>query len=370
MTEEKYWFWLCNLENIWNGKIKILLDEFGNPQNVFNANKKELISLTRLSNNKISEKDVTIINNSRNVEKIENNYSILKTKKVHFIYKGGENYPIKLKEIYDAPYGLYIMGKKVEDNLPYVAVIGARNASSYGINIAKQIGFDLAVNGINVISGMARGIDSSAQIGALTACGMTTSVLGCGVDICYPRENIDLYEQIKKENTIISEYPLGSQPVGWKFPQRNRIISGLSDIVIVVEAKEKSGSLITVEYALSQGKDIYALPGRINDELSKGCNRLIREGAGIFTCSKDIITEINNKYNINVKNSKKILKNKITLANDLESLYSNVDLSPKSIQRLAKESGASVENTIKNLVKLQLMELIEEPTKNYYSKKL
>lgn len=172
---------------------------------------------------------------------------------------------------------------------PAAAIIGARLASGYGREQARRFARRLASRGITIISGMARGIDGIAQKAALDAGGRSYAVLGCGVDICYPEENRELYDRLLQEGGIISEYPPGTYPEARLFPQRNRIISGLSDLVLVIEARKKSGTLITVDMALEQGREVYALPGRVSDSLSDGCNRLIRQGAGAATCPEDIL---------------------------------------------------------------------------------
>ena len=172
---------------------------------------------------------------------------------------------------------------------PAAAIIGARLASGYGREQARRFARRLASRGITIISGMARGIDGIAQKAALDAGGRSYAVLGCGVDICYPEENRELYDRLLQEGGIISEYPPGTYPEARLFPQRNRIISGLSDLVLVIEARKKSGTLITVDMALEQGREVYALPGRVSDALSDGCNRLIRQGAGPATCPEDIL---------------------------------------------------------------------------------
>ena len=172
---------------------------------------------------------------------------------------------------------------------PAAAIIGARLASGYGREQARRFSRRLSSRGITIISGMAMGIDGIAQKAALDAGGKTCAVLGCGVDICYPEENRDLYERLLKEGGLISEYPPGMPPQAKLFPQRNRIISGLSDLVLVIEARKQSGTLITVDMALEQGREVFALPGRVSDALSDGCNRLIRQGAGAATCPEDIL---------------------------------------------------------------------------------
>ena len=190
-------------------------------------------------------------------------------------------------------------------------------------------------------------------------------MLGCGVDICYPTENIELYENIIKTGGIISEYPPGDKPLAWHFPMRNRIISGLSDKVVVVEAKEKSGSLITVEWALEQGKDVMAVPGRVDDKLSEGCNRLIRSGAGLVRGAKDILEEL--KYEVFNKERENAIKEKI-LEKDFLLLYSELGLQPKSIDELMEKTGIEYGILADILLQLQLRGLVEQPSDNYYSR--
>lgn len=267
----------------------------------------------------------------------------------------------------DCPYGIYFRGDVLELNKPTVAVVGARNCSNYGMELSYKIGFELSANGINVISGLARGIDSQSHKGAIDASGVTYAVMGCGVDICYPKDNISLYEDIKKNGGIISDYPCGTKPFAWQFPLRNRLISGLADKIIIIEAKERSGSLITVEYALEQGKDVYAVPGRIEDALSKGTNRLIKEGAGLIYSIETLIEDLE----LEVKTNTKILKNKnIVLEKELETLYSCLDLFPKNVEQLMSETGKNSVEILRDLIKLEMMGLVVEPSKNYYSKKI
>ena len=213
----------------------------------------------------------------------------LKKAGVRFVAALEERFPQKLKEIPDPPFGIYYKGRMPEENEPAAAIIGARLASGYGREQARRFGRRIGARGIAVISGMARGIDGIAQKAALDAGGKSYAVLGCGVDICYPEENRELYEKLLQEGGVLSEYPPGTFPDARLFPPRNRIISGLSDLVLVIEARKKSGTLITVDMALEQGREVYALPGRVSDALSDGCNRLIRQGAGAATCPEDIL---------------------------------------------------------------------------------
>ena len=208
---------------------------------------------------------------------------------ISFVSALEEGFPDKLREIPDPPFGIYYKGKMPGETEPAAAIIGARLASGYGREQARRFGRQIGACGIAVISGMARGIDGIAQKAALDAGGKSYAVLGCGVDICYPEENRELYERLQQQGGVLSEYPPGMQPIAKLFPPRNRIISGLSDLVLVIEARKRSGTLITVDMALEQGREVYALPGRVSDALSDGCNRLIRQGAGPATCPQDIL---------------------------------------------------------------------------------
>ena len=204
----------------------------------------------------------------------------LNVSKIKTITIGDEAYPENLMHIYSKPQTLYLLGNEKLLNTKSIAIIGCRKASDYGLKNAYKFGYQLAKKNICIVSGFARGVDTYAHKGALAAKGATIAVLGCGLDIVYPPENIELYKEIlRRDGAIITEYPLKSKPDKHHFPARNRIISGLSDGVLVVEAKQKSGTLITVEHALDQGKNVYAIPGNITSANSYGTNELIKEGA-------------------------------------------------------------------------------------------
>lgn len=215
----------------------------------------------------------------------------LQKKRIRFMTYGDGEYPEKLLEIPDPPFCLFCIGRMPDDR-PSVSIIGARNATPYGREQARVFGGTLARYGMNVISGMARGIDGIAGRAALDAGGYSAAVLGCGADICYPSDNKDLYERLCQDGGVISEYMPGTSAQARLFPLRNRIISGLSDVVLVIEAAQKSGTLITVDMALDQNREIYALPGRVTDVRSGGCNRLIRQGAGIAASPEDIVIDL------------------------------------------------------------------------------
>ena len=223
---------------------------------------------------------------------VQGEYARLRARGIRLVSQNEAAYPRRLLEIPDRPYALYAAGALPPEGQPAVALIGARDCTEYGRYMAGQFGAALAGAGVQVISGMARGIDGIGQESALREGGYSMGVLGCGVDICYPRENGELYEALLAGGGVCSEYPPGVEPRALFFPPRNRIISGLADAVMVIEARERSGTLITVDMALEQGREVYALPGRATDPLSGGCNRLIRQGAGLVSPPEELLREL------------------------------------------------------------------------------
>lgn len=216
----------------------------------------------------------------------------LTEKQIRFVTCRDEEYPARLRHIPDSPYALFVKGELPAQDALSVAVVGARDCSEYGRFVAEGIGRAMGVCGVQIISGMARGVDGISQNAALEAGGSSFGVLGCGVDVCYPASNRLLYERLCAQGGVLSTHPPGTEPKPQHFPPRNRIVSGLADALIVVEAREKSGTLITVDMALEQGKDVYVVPGRVTDRLSDGCNRLIKQGAGVFLSPEDFLREL------------------------------------------------------------------------------
>ena len=211
---------------------------------------------------------------------------------IRMVERGERDYPARLLEIPDPPERLYVIGRLPEEKVPSVAIIGARECSEYGSYVAARLGECMGRNGIQVISGMARGIDGIGQTAALDVGGSSFAVLGSGVDVCYPARNRRLYERLRERGGVLSEYPPGTPALSRNFPPRNRIVSGLADAVVVVEAREKSGTLITVDMALEQGKEVYAVPGRVTDALSSGCNRLVKLGAAMLLDPEELAEEL------------------------------------------------------------------------------
>jgi len=204
-----------------------------------------------------------------------------------------QDYPARLRHIYDPPAVLFVLGEgSFSEATAAVAVVGSRKATPYGRSVARKLAADLGTCGLVVVSGMARGIDTAAHLGALDAGATTVAVLGSGVDVVYPRENEQLMAKIAATGLVVSEFPPGSEPLAWRFPLRNRIISGLSSAVVVVEAGERSGALITAALALEQGRDVLAVPGSINNPNSRGPHRLIKEGARLVENAGDVLDEL------------------------------------------------------------------------------
>ena len=278
--------------------------------------------------------------------------------------KDSSVYPARLKELPGMPKQLYYIGSFPDDAKPTAAIVGARLCSPYGRIQAFNYGKFLSEHGVQVISGMAAGIDAEGHKGALEGGTPTFAVLGNGVDICYPSSSRGIYRRIPEKNGgIISEYEPGTKGRAYYFPARNRIISGLADLVLVVEAKEKSGSLITAACALEQGKMVYAIPGAVNDALSRGCHKLIYDGAGIAYSPEILLDE----WGLSVKKKTNLSeKSKLGLATDLDLVYSCLDLRPKNLDHIIRKTGFSPGKTAEILGQLILMGLVKETGRQYY----
>jgi DNA processing protein len=281
-TENDYAHWLFNVPGLGNRGIDKLLCNGMNCREVFEADAKEFKGI-------ITDKQI------KSLEQIKRNWDFekenrkLEQKGISFISRIDERFPEKLKNIPDPPFALYVKGELPDPKKPCVAIIGARMCSEYGRYMARNFGRGLALAGVQVISGMARGVDGISQKAALEAGGKSFGIVGSGVDICYPDENLEVYKNLCANGGIISEFPPGTYPKANFFPMRNRIISGLADVVLVIEAREKSGTQITVDTALEQGRDVLAVPGRVTDRLSDGCNLLISQGAGVALGIDDVL---------------------------------------------------------------------------------
>ena len=291
MSALKYWLWLTELRGLKNQTRLALLRHFGTPEQVFFADNGELL-LTE----GITRADLAVLEN-HSLEVADRILADCQRLGIRILTIQDAEYPSRLKNIYDPPCLLYIKGRlPAFDETVAVAVVGTRDCTPYGIQCAEKLSYGLTNGGAVVVSGLAKGIDAAASRGALRAGGMTAAVLGNGLDVYYPAESRYLYEDVAAAGVLISEFPPGTEPAKHHFPARNRIISGLCLATLVVEAPEKSGALITAETANEQGRDVFAVPGPIDAPASVGCNRLIRDGAGLVSDAWDILQEYEARF--------------------------------------------------------------------------
>lgn len=351
MMDKDYVIWLNSVYGIGHTRIEQFINYFGSLENIWTAPASEIYKFPKLRK-KVADRLIE----TRNKDFIDKCKEKLTLKNVKNMIRNDGDYPKILKNIKDSPHILYMKGKIKEEDNKAIAIVGSRKCTSYGKNIAYKFAKELAGYGITIVSGMAYGIDSAAHRGALDGGGRTIAVLGSGVDVCYPKSNSNLMREIMENGAIVSEYPLGTQPTPGNFPRRNRIISGLSKGVLVVEAGLNSGSLITIDYALDQGKDVFAIPGNINCSVSKGTNKLIKEGAKPVTSVEDILEE----YNIQKQSY------------DIKSIYNDLSDSEKAaIEIIEKKQPIHIDmissilhldpGTINSLITiLEIKDLIEQ----------
>ena len=354
----KYAYWLSNIPGIGSGKLRYLTENGYTAYEIYGMSHEKLIEIEG-----ISKKDADNIAETRRNWEIEAEWMKLMEQGVGFVSVEDENFPKRLRGIPGAPYSLYYIGRLPEEEERSIALVGARGRSAYGSEVTRKLAKELSNYGVQIISGMAKGIDTDAHSGALEGGTPTYAVLGCGVDVCYPTSNRYLYHSILERGGIISEYPLKTQPNKTLFPARNRIISGLSDCVVVMEAREKSGSLITADFAMEQGRDVYALPGRITDPLSEGCNHLIHQGAGIVQSVEDFLRELDilpSATEIQLDFRKNLLEK------DESLVYSVTDFRPIGLGHILEKTEISFERLLEIMNRLESLGLIKETFPNYY----
>ena len=306
LVDKRYWIWFSLIKGLGSRRKLRLLELYGSPEVIYNLKRDDLLMVEGIGDE--------VANNivlSKSQRLLDFHISYMMKNNIDIINFDEECYPDVLREIYDPPVSLYVRGNKYVLNCRSIGIIGCRDCSQYGSQVAKYFACNLCACNFNVVSGLARGIDSFAHIGCLTQnfhtnsrvnlyenlnenvyddCGKTIAVVGNGLDIIYPKENIELANRIiDAGGAIVSEYPCGTKPDKMNFPARNRIISGLCSGIVVVEAKQRSGTLITVDFALDQGRDVFVVPGNINSINSVGTNYLIRQGAMLVTAYEDIL---------------------------------------------------------------------------------
>lgn len=365
MKEDFFWYWITNINGIGRGSVRKLIEFFGSPNMVYNAPEEMVCKFLRTGKQRENFK------NSKNEDSVMEGLKKLSDLQINYIHTDSRLYPVRLRQIPDPPYSLYLQGKMPQKDQKAVAIIGARNCTRYGEEMAKFFGRELAKCGIAIISGLARGIDGMAHVGALEGDGYTLGVVGGGIDQIYPKENYKLFIQMKERGGILSENNIGVKPAAGLFPLRNRLIAGLCDGILVVEAMEKSGTFITVDQGLEQGKEIFALPGRMTDLKSAGCNNLIKLGAHIVTEVSDILQILGIEYNYkdmvtNFEFSEHKIK-KMSLAPLEKIVYSCLEIEPKHIDCIIYEVRLAPQDVSRILNELVMRGVIIETNRNYYA---
>lgn len=333
-TEKAYIHWLYQAAGFGSRGFLRSLSSLGTPREIYQMTVSG--ALSEKVSKRYGKKAAQMSEFTRGYD-VADAYGRMRERGIFLVTEEEPQFPGRLSRIPDRPYAIYYAGKLPQEEKKAVAVIGARDCTGYGRYMAEQFGAAFARAHVQVISGMARGIDGIGQSAALREGGYSLGVLGCGVDICYPRENRALYEALLAEGGVCSEYPPETEPRAVLFPPRNRIISGLCDAVLVVEARERSGTLITVDMALEQGREVYALPGRATDPLSGGCNRLIRQGAGLVSSPEELLGELLEGYPGNAVGQKKETQGRLFFLEGIAGeLLSVLDFNPLPAQELQR----------------------------------
>lgn len=354
MDDKIYWIAL-NLIDVSPLRMKKIIDQLKDVKKIFELNVDELINL---GFKRDTAEKIKIWEKLPLKEEIE----FVRNEGINIITIDDRNYPSLLKEIDDPPYVLYVKGNTNFDELS-ISIVGTRNPSLYGLKMAEKFASELSSVGFTIISGLARGIDTAAHIGALRSGGKTIGVMGSGFKNFYPPENKKIEKEIIKNGAIITEFPSNTKPEKFNFPRRNRIISGLSKGVIVIEAGPKSGALITANFALEQGRDVFALPGRVDTIYSKGTNKLLKEGAILVETTEDILSALN------IKIEKKEKKEEIKLENDEEKIL-NILEEPLQLEEILIKTGISPEKLFPLLTGMQIKGFIEELPGKVFKRKI
>jgi DNA processing protein len=359
MERSYYTLALTKVKGLGSVTGKKLITEIGTAEGVFKQGKKSLMAVVG-----IGKKLVDGIVSFDRWDEVEREIERAKDLGIRILSIDDNVYPERLKEIYDPPLVLYMRGKIMTHDESAVAVVGSRHATTYGSLATERIARGLAENGITVVSGMARGIDSLAHRGALDGGGRTIAVLGSGVDVIYPPEHKRLYTEISERGAVVSEFPPGTSPEAQNFPRRNRIISGLSLGVVIVEASENSGALITARQAMEQNREVFAVPGNITSLRSKGTHRLIQEGAKLVESVEDILKEfvylLKNEGTIESKTRNAHQNIKESLSAEEKKVFDQLKTEPVYIDSIIDETRLPSEQVLGILLQLELKGLVKQ----------
>ncbi len=363
------WLSLSRIPGIGSLRFQYLIEQFKDPKDIFRASTHELTEVKGID--KRTAQNI-LENHDKAREQSSGDLQFLMDNKIDLVTFKDQDYPANLKNIHSFPPLLYVKGKLHEQDKLAVGIVGSRKATTYGILVAKKLAEDLASRGITVISGMARGVDSASHRGALEMNGRTIAVLGNGIDICYPSENKDLMEKISTNGAVVSEFPLKTPPQAENFPIRNRIISGLSLGVIIVEANEKSGALITADYALQQGREVFAVPGNVTAETSRGTNRLIKQGAKLVVAVEDILEEILPGVEMKKTVEPIVLPKTVesNLSDPERKIMSVLSGEPMHVDMIAQNTGFTTIELPQHLLNLELLGHITQLSGKRYVKSL
>ena len=356
----RFWVALTRINGVGNATANRLVEHFGSAKAVFDATIDQFKGLSGIRVDAV--RGISAFKGWKEVDRELDRASRLG---ISIISLQDSRYPRNLANIPSPPVILYVMGHLSAADEAAIAVVGSRNPTSYGLEMACRFSADFAGEGLTVVSGLARGIDTAAHKSALKGGGRTIAVLGCGIDVVYPPESSKLFRQIAEEGALISEFPLGTPPDAVNFPRRNRIISGLSLGVLVVEAAMKSGSLITAQYAAEQGRDVYVIPGNINSARSKGSNRLINEGAMLVDAPERIIEDIRPRCRENKIQAKGPQFN----FNEKEAaIFELLSQQPLHIDNILKISRMDVAEMSVILLDLEMMDAVKQHPGKFYTK--
>ncbi len=350
----KYWLAWNKISDIGPKRFYKLLEYFGSADIAWQAKSGEIFRILNL-NPKISSR----ISEEKNNINPEQELDLIYKHKVNVLTLEDALYPENLKTIHYPPPVLYFKGTIKESDKNSISIVGSRKATYYGKMVAEKLSKDLSLAGLTIISGMARGIDTAAHKGVLSVNGRTIAVLGCGIDHIYPPENRRLAQEIEASGAVISEFSLSTLPERQNFPRRNRIISGLSLGTVVVEAAEKSGALITADFALDQGREVFAIPGNINSPLSNGSHNLIKQGAKLVNNYQDILEEIHTVLP-KITTVKEIAIKDASLGEKEKKIYRLITKEPIQIDEIIETSKLSAGKVSEILLNLELKDLIKE----------
>ncbi len=368
MTELEYLLILNSVPDVGFVRINNLAERFGGIKGIFKASRAELEEVE-----KIGPKIADSIINCDKDKALDREMKLIEKYGVKLLAYFDADYPSNLKEIYDPPVLLYVKGTLSAEDKYSIGIVGSRHASRYGLQTSERLGYELAARGITVVSGLARGIDAAGHKGALKAKGRTIAVLGSGLANIYPEEHAGLAEEISRNGAVVSEFPMAMEPYKDNFPRRNRIISGLSLGVVVVEAAKNSGALITTDFALEQGRELFAVPGQARTATAAGTNMLIRQGAKLVESADDVIEELGDVIKGHMKTERPEEPENVPegLGRQEEDVFVRLSGTPVNIDEIVDGTGLPVAEVMHSLTKLELKGIIAQlPGKSYVRKSL